>query len=42
MGARRRQWMPFRTPFLKAGKQFVQNTSSHRIKLITGFIYRFE
>ncbi len=28
MGTRRQQWMPFRPPFLMAGKQFVENTSS--------------
>ncbi len=41
MGARRRQWMPFRSPFLIAGEQFVENTSSGRIELITRLIYWF-
>ena len=35
MGPRQQRWMPFRPPFLMAGKQFIEITSSHRIKLIT-------
>jgi hypothetical protein len=35
MGARHRQWVPFWPPFLMAGEQFIENTSSTRIKLIT-------
>jgi hypothetical protein len=31
MGAHRRRWMPFRQPFLTAGKGIVENTSSCRI-----------
>jgi hypothetical protein len=41
MGARHQQWMPFWPPFLMAGKQFVKNTSSGRIKLTTPLFYRF-
>ncbi len=41
MGARRRQWMPFWPPFLTVGKQFVENTSSSRIKLTTPLFYCF-
>jgi hypothetical protein len=40
MGARQQQWMPFWTPFLMAGEQFVEITSSHRIKLITWLFYQ--
>jgi len=41
MGARRRWWMPFRTPFATAGERVVENTSSSRIKLIKWLFYRF-
>jgi len=33
--------MPFRTPFATAGEQFVENTSSSRIELITRLFYGF-
>ncbi len=41
MGARRQQWMSFWPPFLTAGKRFVENTSSSRIKLTTLLFYCF-
>ena len=41
MGTRSRQWMPFWQPFLTAGKQFVKNMSSSRIKLTTPLFYCF-
>jgi hypothetical protein len=41
MGARHQQWMLFWPPFLTAGKQFVENTSGHRIKLISQFNNQF-
>jgi len=41
MGARRRWWVPFRTPFTTVGERFVENTSSSRIKLIKWLFYRF-
>ncbi len=34
LGTCRWRSMPFRPPFLATGKQFIKNTSSHRIKLI--------
>jgi len=33
--------MPFRTPFATAGKRFVENRSSSRIKLMKWLFYRF-
>jgi hypothetical protein len=33
--------MPFWPPFLMAGKQFIKNTRSHRIKLIKQLFYQF-
>jgi hypothetical protein len=34
LGARHRQWMPFRAPFATAGEQFIENTiKSSTIKL---------
>ena len=34
LGARRRQWMPFRPPFAMAGEQFIENASSNTNKII--------
>jgi hypothetical protein len=34
-------WMPFWPPFSMACEQFVENTSSSRIKLIKQLFYRF-
>ena len=42
MGARRQQWMPFWPPFLMAGEQFVENTSSCGIKLIAMLFYQIK
>ncbi len=39
LGARRRQWIPFRPPFATAGERFIENTSSSRIKLISLSFY---
>ena len=36
-----RRWMLFLQPFSMAGEQFVENTSSTTIKLITRCFYRF-
>ncbi len=42
LGARRWQcWMPFQPPFSTAGKQFIKNTSSHRIYSIKQLFYWF-
>jgi hypothetical protein len=41
MGARCQQQMPCRPQFSKEDDQFVENTSSHWIKLITSLIYWF-
>jgi hypothetical protein len=41
LGARRRQWMPFRPPFVMAGEQLVENKMSCRIKKISLLFYRF-
>ena len=35
------QWMPFRSPFVTVGKQFVKNTGSSTLKLITQLIKQF-
>ena len=41
LGTRRWQWMPYQPPFLTAGKGFIKNTSSHRIKLMKQLFYQF-
>jgi len=41
LGARRRWWMPFWSPFLTACEQFAKNTSSSRINLFKRLFYRF-
>jgi hypothetical protein len=41
LSTRRGRWMPFRTPFATAGEQFVENTISSTIILITRLFQRF-
>jgi hypothetical protein len=41
LGARRQRWMPFQPPFVMVGEQFVENTSSSTIKLITRLFQPF-